>query len=389
MRFMKKSTILFLETSPEISAKSAHTISVEEKKEELKKRGFNIITIRRNENLSFKKIKKHNEMQYYLPSINLRFINIPFLIIFLSVFLFFLKENFRIIYCHNEYNAIPLYIYKKLNNKGTKLIHYDVLGLGFIRVRLSQSKTVSDKFREKVSFIQNKVLFNTVDMITTINNVYKLIIEKYTRKPVFVLRTAINEEIFRKKIDIKDANNFLNENKVILYLGRVYEKRLEEIYYAVIELLKDREDFIFVIIGFGDDYNYYKKKTQRIGLLNKKIYFLGLQPHNMIPYYLSKSDICYADSFLKTISPKKTYEYLAMGCATIAKDSEPNREVFKENVHIIYYGTTKELKEKLNILLDDEKLRKQLGKKGREYVLNYHTWEKRVDELLNIYKDMV
>lgn len=383
----KIKNILFLETSPEKDKKSAHTISVEEKKKEFKDRDFRIVSIKRNDSFSYEEEHNGNEIIYKMPSIDVPIIRMILFNHFLFVKLIMLNIKVDLVYVHVSFDSIPIFFYKLLKNNDC-LIQYDVLGLRFIRLKLLDSISSYDQLHIGISYYMNLVMFNCADFFTTINQKYKKIISRYTDKNVYVVRTAIDgsffEEIqnnrFKEKLGIEDK-------KILMFIGNFYQKRLEDFFDIVVDLLRDRGDFVVVIIGFGNYYEHYVNRAKENNLYNKRIFFLGYKPHEDIPSYLLNADICYTGSFIGTVSPKKIYEYLGMGCATIVKDTKPNREVFKEGKHLLYYDDDKELKEKLLYLLENKEERDRLGRNGKKYVLDNHLWKNRVDKLINIYEN--
>jgi spore maturation protein CgeB len=76
---------------------------------------------------------------------------------------------------------------------------------------------------------------------------------------------------------------------------------------------------------------------------------------------------------------------LAAGAAVITNENPYLQNHFNRHSGVLYYlpGKEQELKELVAALLADEPLRRQITSKGRTAVLQNHTWDHRVTDLIN------
>jgi glycosyltransferase involved in cell wall biosynthesis len=79
---------------------------------------------------------------------------------------------------------------------------------------------------------------------------------------------------------------------------------------------------------------------------------------------------------------------MAIGKPIIASDLDQIGEILshKEDAYLVKAGDIDELAEAMKTLADDQSLRYSLEKKAREKVLNYYTWDKHVDRLLEKFR---
>jgi glycosyltransferase involved in cell wall biosynthesis len=130
--------------------------------------------------------------------------------------------------------------------------------------------------------------------------------------------------------------------------------------------------------------------------LSDKFTFTGRLPYEQVPLYINAADVCVAP-FIKErnskigLSALKTYEYLACGKPIVASSIPGVQDLIESSGGGI--PVTPEDPEKLAAaivrLLSDEKARAAMGKKGRRYVVENHSWDGVARKVLKICKDIV
>lgn len=103
---------------------------------------------------------------------------------------------------------------------------------------------------------------------------------------------------------------------------------IDTIIYSAKQL--EGEPILFHIIGDGIEYKNIRSLAEKMKIRN--IEFLPPIPLTSLPYEISKSDICLGGHFGKSEKAKiviagKTYQYIAMGKATIVGDNPANHEL--------------------------------------------------------------
>jgi hypothetical protein len=100
----------------------------------------------------------------------------------------------------------------------------------------------------------------------------------------------------------------------------------------------------------------------------------------------------YKIHFNKTLSNDINYRiFETMGCKTlmISNNTENLSKFFTDMENIVIYNNEDELFEKLNILSTDNDLIKKITNSGYELVKNNHTYDNRVDVLLEVINDYI
>jgi len=106
-------------------------------------------------------------------------------------------------------------------------------------------------------------------------------------------------------------------------------------------------------------------------------------PHDEMPAVINKSDIV-VGKIDQTLGWYGSFSVEAMACEKPAV-AYIRPDLYEKYKPPIYYATPDNLADKLQILIEDERLRKTLGERGRKYVQKIHNVKRIVDKLTNIY----
>jgi len=195
-----------------------------------------------------------------------------------------------------------------------------------------------------------------------------------------------------KQFAIQSITTQEKNQKTILFVAGLdkahHFKGLENLLQAI-KILKNSLHFKFnlIVIGEGGLKNYYKNLAKNLEI-DEIVNFFGQVDNNKLVDYYN-----YCDVFvLPSISQSEAFGLVlleAMACAkpVIASNLPGVRDVFKNSIQglLINPGDIHDLVEKLEIILTNDKLAKQMGQAGRKLVEDKYTWEKVVKRLSLIY----
>ena len=139
---------------------------------------------------------------------------------------------------------------------------------------------------------------------------------------------------------------------------------------------------------FGD-----LSKDNAVGILGWPQYLAGQKNvtiHPSVPFWdalgiLKQAKICLNSMpFFKHGSHERIFASLACGAVPVTNDNSYLKQYFNDGKEIIYYSMKDRspVNAKVNDLLANESKRVEMAKKGRQLVMENHTWDVRVDELL-------
>jgi spore maturation protein CgeB len=154
-----------------------------------------------------------------------------------------------------------------------------------------------------------------------------------------------------------------------------------------VELIRAIENYPVHIFGemmatdplFKKGWDYYLKRQKNVTL------------HKSVPFtetasILSRSKICLNSMpFFKNGSHERVFLSLACGAIPLTSESLFIEEAFKKGKELLIYqpGHWEEVENLIDVYLKDETKRSEMARLGRQKVLEHHTWDNRVETLLN------
>jgi len=233
----------------------------------------------------------------------------------------------------------------------------------------------------KLTNIVEKICYTYANkIITTEKGIKKYIAKKYEipKEKIFVIRGGTNTTLFKPK-NKENAKKILGLKKNYFYLGYtgILSKwqGLEYIIKSMKFVLKKIPNVKFIIVGDGPEKEKLENLTKKLNL-QKNIIFIGAVPYHDVPKYINAFDICiaYLTKIKKDKGPSfKVYEYLSCGKPVIVSDAEG--DAFKNAVVVSKAENSKNLADNIIRLIKDKQLRERLGRKGRSFILNGHSWK--------------
>jgi len=181
-----------------------------------------------------------------------------------------------------------------------------------------------------------------------------------------------------------------DDNKInILFVGRL-EKRKGLIYLllAFERLKKKRKNIRLIVVGDGKE----KRKLEKI-IKEKKIkdvFFEGEIKKDDLPKYYRTADICCFPSIFGEAFGIVILEAMASGKPVVAFANKGYKEVLKGKggEFLVKPKDTEALAEKLDLLIKNEKLRKEMGDWGRKEAEKY-SWGEIAKKTLNFYQEII
>ncbi|MCL4366224.1 glycosyltransferase [Patescibacteria group bacterium] len=208
------------------------------------------------------------------------------------------------------------------------------------------------------------------------------------KKPIMYLPNGVTSkqpELLSEKTKNSLKRKYGLKEKVILHFGRLsYEKNVDLLIKAFHLLTKTRSNISLFIIGDGPAKKELVKLTKKIGI-EKQTIFTGFMDHQT----LISSGLLYLGDVFATAStmennPMAVLEAQMHGLPIIGVKQAGLIELISSNGFLVKPGDTKELAEKIEKILFDEKLANQMRKKSLELIKPYSV-DKVADDLLNYY----
>jgi len=176
----------------------------------------------------------------------------------------------------------------------------------------------------------------------------------------------------------------INTKYVVGMVGRFHpHKDYDTMLQSARIIIKKRDDVSFLLVGAGVSLEHYKKR-----FTENKIIFSGQQTD--VESIINIFDIGILSTYTEGIS-NAILEYMALGKPVIATEGGGTQEIVinNETGFLIPQRNPKILVKKINYLLNNTYIRKEMGKKSKERIINHFNISKMIKEHIKIYNKVL
>lgn len=231
-----------------------------------------------------------------------------------------------------------------------------------------------------------KYSLKRADRIIAVSKTTKKDLVRFYHLPYEKIEVVYNgyKKVKIKKLKIKNTIKKLKiKQSFILYVGTIQpRKNIITLIDAFHLFLKEKPDYSLIIVGKkGWLYEKMFEKVKELGL-EKKIHFPGYLPDNLVANLYEKAAMFVLPSFYEGFGIP-ILEAMNHGCPVIASFASSLPEVGGEACLYFDPSAPKDLKEKILKLIENEELKKELVKKGKNRVKLF-SWQKCAQETLGI-----
>lgn len=280
-------------------------------------------------------------------------------------------SSYDVVHFHAEGPAFMCWFPKLFGKK----IYTTVHGLDHKRAKWGRFASWYIKTGEK-----NAVRFSD-EIIVLSKGVQNYFMQTYGRKTVFIPNGVNRPEIYAPK-QIKE-NYGLEKDDYILYLGRLVPEKGE---HYLIEAFKSiQTDKKLVIAGGASDTDEYMERLKTLAAGDERIIFTGFVQGRMLEELYSNAYIYVLPSDLEGM-PLSLLEAMSYGNCCLVSDIAECAEVVEDKAVVFKRSNVSDLKEKLQMLFDDEKLVGKYKSEAGRFIFGKYNWDDVVDRTLELYK---
>jgi len=167
----------------------------------------------------------------------------------------------------------------------------------------------------------------------------------------------------------------------VLYLGTLVRmRRLDFLIRAFALVALDMPAAKLYLVGGAEpaDEEFLKREVARLGL-NDAVLFVGQLPQAQALQYVREADVCvspfHPTPVLRSTSPTKLIEYMALGKAVVANDHPEQRRVIEESgagVCVAY--EERAFADGILTLLKNPQTARLMGERGRRYAIEHRSY---------------
>jgi len=237
-------------------------------------------------------------------------------------------------------------------------------------------------------------LYRRADRIVVVSPAFKDHLIRYWKVPaekIATVENGVETDIFRFDPAAARVREELNvsDRFLICYIGTMGNAHgLETLIVAAEELQNALPSAMFLLIGEGAEKDQIVKLAAARGLSN--VQFLGQQPRERIPAYVSAADLCLVmlrkTELFKTVIPTKLLEYMAcQRPVMVAVDGQARQivEAAGAGVFVEPEDSKALVKAILDLSARPEDMRR-MGASGRQHILNNFSREKKARDYIDM-----
>lgn len=238
-----------------------------------------------------------------------------------------------------------------------------------------------------VSYPVELKLIQASDIVTTVSKSVAQELKEYHLNPekVIVVGNGVDEKFFYPKQKILEDGK-----KYIMFAGRIdREKGLFDLVESATYICSEKPDVFFIIAGKGRDLGKLQWSIRKAKLQDRFIFPGQVDKDQLVKLY-QNATIFVFPSYHEGL-PGAVLEAMSCGLPVIATDVRGNRDLISngETGILVPPRSPKKMAEAISMLLEDEKLRKTLGKNARKIVERSYTWDVVSNKFLRCYESLV
>jgi len=264
-----------------------------------------------------------------------------------------------------------------MKSKNKKILTYHTMVEEYGKIYAGQVGSITMQKR-------SKKVCNKMDAIIAPTNFMKKKLREYgVTKPIHVIPTGIEiPKTSFKKNEICKRFKISPKNNILLYTGRISEEKNVKILLEMMKNLKDKKlKSVLLIIGPGD---IQKMKEEAINLnVQDKIIFTGPLLNSEVKKIYGSCDVFVFPSVTE-VQGLVVGEAMASGIPVVAMKSKIQEEIYPENVAIIANHPS-EFPEKVIEIINNQRKRKDLTKKAKEFVSNNFSKELMIKKQIELF----
>jgi len=192
-----------------------------------------------------------------------------------------------------------------------------------------------------------------------------------------------------------DSEIQVNGKIKILHTGRIVSKKGVPDLVRVFRLLSEEYDHLELhLVGDGEEIAECKELVQKYGL-DEKVIFYGSVVHKKVKKLLDEADVFVLNSRVDEDgdmegTPNAILEAMCMGKPVVSTKHAgiPFVIEHQKNGLLVEERHNKELKESIESLIQNPKLRKKLGKNARKTILGSYTIEVMEDKIQEVFRNL-
>ena len=291
---------------------------------------------------------------------------------------YFKKEKFDVVHTHSSKAGIIGRIAAR--QAGVPVVVHTVHGQAFHayekpwkKLLYITAERIAAKYCDKIYAVAQAMIDQCVDAKVAPREKYMVV---YSGMDTAAFANAGRNMELRQKLGIPE------NAKVIVTVARLFPmKGYEEMLPAAARLVKEFPDLHFLPVGDGPMYDELQKQIADLGL-SGNFHFAGLVPPHEVCDYIAQADLLWHLSLHEGL-PRAVVQALAVGIPAIGYklDGTPEVVLNGKTGYVTAPQDVDAVVARSRELLNDAALRAEMGKNGKDLVIERFAWRRMADIL--------
>lgn len=242
--------------------------------------------------------------------------------------------------------------------------------------------------KELAKQFSKQIIKMTDGVVVPTNKIYNLLKDYNIQEDIYVAPTGINVQKLSEcdDFDIRSGYKIPEDKHIVLFLGRIgKEKNITEILQYLENI--DRDDIVFIIAGAGPFLSELKDICSNSKIRDRLI-FTGMIDSSKVGNFYSQADVFVSASTSET-QGLTFIESMACSTPIICRRDDCLDGVLIDGKTGFGYDTEEEFIDYLNQILDNEKLRDEMGKNCKQLVDENYTEDSFAKKIEHIYTKVI
>ena len=279
--------------------------------------------------------------------------------------------RYDVVHFHAEGPCAMLWLPKLFKKRCIATIH----GLDWQRAKWGGFATKYIKFGEKVA------VKYADEIIVLSKGVQDYFLKTYGRNTVFI-PNGVNKPIVTEANLVKRKWG-LEKDSYLLFLGRLVPEK--GVQYLIEAFQKVQTDKKLVIAGGSSDTEEFMKQLKKMSQNDNRIIFTGFVQGEMLDELYSNAYLYILPSDLEGM-PLSLLEAMSYGNCCLTSDIAECTEVVEDRAIVFKKSNIKDLREKLQIICDDENLVQGYKDKAADFICKKYSWDDVTWKTVRLYR---
>lgn len=253
-------------------------------------------------------------------------------------------------------------------------------------------------FRLGLIKLIDRINFRYCDKVIPISKgLQEMLWQRYQVPPekTVLIESATDPELFRplngntcrQRLGLDPAGRYVG------FVGSFFRHQgIDVLIDAAPTILRRFPDVRFLLVGDGVMRRAWTEKVSVRGL-SASFLFTGQVPYSEVSLYIGAAEVCVAPFLADRgdASPLKLFDYLACGRPVVASDIRPLHNLLTraQGIASVPPEDPEALGKEIGRFLEDQEAARRLGQKGREWVLEAHSWRAAAQRLLEVCEEVL